>query len=171
MQINRLIFGGAELVDGEIVALEFKIMVNNPKAIHFSSPTPVSEKISHHHACVLYCAAYIYFKCSPLKVPSGNVQWLVRQSIEHLDEIELLVDSQKCSGFLWPLFITGCEAVDEDLRAKVAKYFDIRQTLGIANVPTARKVVEEVWRRRDEGASDVSWHEVMAELGIDILLG
>jgi hypothetical protein len=171
MQVNRLIFEANEPVDGEIVALEFKIMVNNPQSLRFPSLTPAAEKISHHHACMLYCAMYIYYKCSLLQLPPSSVQWLVRKNVEHLDAIESMGANLKCSGLLWPLFITGCEANDKELRRKIIEHFDKRGSLGIANVAAARRVVDEVWRRRDDGALGVTWHEVMAELGIDILLG
>jgi arginine metabolism regulation protein II len=170
MQINRLIFPGTMPVDGEFVALEFKIMASNPELLHFPSLTQVSEKVAHHHACSLWCALYIYYKSSMLRLPPNNMQWLVRQSIEHLDAIEVLYGGLTCSGFLWPLYITGCEAEDKDLRIRTVKLFEERDKLTLGNVTVARKVVSEVWRRRDEGAADVSWHEVMAELGIDILL-
>lgn len=170
MEINRMIFPGTMPADGEFVALEFKIMASNPQSLHFPCLTPVSEEIAHHHACNFYCATYIYYKCSLLRMPPSSVQWLVRQSVEHLDAIQLLGEGLNVSGFLWPLFITACEAADEDLRARTVVFFEKRETLGIANVTAARKVVEEFWRRRERGAIDVSWHEVMAELGIDILL-
>jgi len=100
------------------------------------------------------------------------VQHLVRQSIEHLDAIALLELGQNVSGIMWPAFITGCEANDTYSRDRVDAYFDKRETLGIGNVADARTVVREVWRRRDRivGSVDVSWHEVMADLGINILL-
>jgi arginine metabolism regulation protein II len=88
----------------------------------------------------------------------------------NLEAIDLLTADLNVSGLLWPVFIVGCEAEEKGLRAGIDKYFDKRETLGIANVPTARRVVSEVWKRRDQGDPGVSWHEVMAELGIDILL-
>ena len=170
MQINRLIFSGVMPADGEFVSLEFKIMASNPELLHFPSLTPVSETVAHHHACTLWCALYIYYKSSVLIMPPIDMQWLVRQSIEHLDAIETLTEGLTCSGFLWPLFITGCEAVEEDLRSRVVRVFEKREKLGISNVAAARRVVAEVWRRRDDGATAVSWHDVMSQLGIDILL-
>ncbi|KAG0648193.1 L-arabinose-responsive transcription regulator ARA1 [Hyphodiscus hymeniophilus] len=170
LQINRLVFTGVMPADGEFVSLEFKIMSSNPELLHFPSLTPAYEKVAQHHACTLWCALYIFYKSSLLKLPPADMQWLVRQSIKHLDAIESLTDGLTCSGLLWPLFIAASEAEDEDLRFQSIKVFEKRQQLGIANTTPARKVVEEVWRRRDQGDTDVSWHEVMAQLNIDILL-
>jgi hypothetical protein len=130
----------------------------------------IAEEVSRHHACTLYLATYIYFKCSLKRLPSSSVQDLVRQSVDHFDGIEELAADLNVSGFLWPLFITAWEADEEDLRVRIKIHFEKRQRLGIANVTKSRKVVDEVWRRRDQGCADVFWHEVMAELGIDILL-
>lgn len=170
IQINRIIFDNVVPADGEFVALEFKIMANNPESLHFPGLNAIAEKLSHNHACIWHCATYAYYKCSLLRLPPTSVQWLVRQSIEHLEAIELLAADLNESGLLWPVFIVGCEAQEEDLRASIDKYFDKRETLGIVNVPTARRVVSEVWKRRDQGDPDVSWYEIMAKLGIDILL-
>ena len=105
-----------------------------------------------------------------IEIATKKMQWLVRKSVEHLDAIDMLTRRLTCSGFMWPLFITGCEAEDKFLRKRIVKTFEERDKLCIANVTAARKVLYKVWRRRDEGASDVSWHEVMVELGIDIFL-
>ncbi|KAJ5587749.1 fungal-specific transcription factor domain-containing protein [Penicillium hispanicum] len=68
--------------------------------------------------------------------------------------------------------IIACETEDPDLRLRIKPYFDKRECWGMANVTTAKEVVLAVWNRRDKTiqGSSVLWHEVMAEMGIDIIL-
>jgi hypothetical protein len=51
-------------------------------------------------------------------------------------------------------------------------YFRKRETLGIENISLAKQVVLMVWERRDRaaGGGRVFWPDVMAEMGIDVLL-
>ena len=79
------------------------------------------------------------------------------------------------SGLFWPMFITACEAEDTELRLRAMRYIDRRwMSLAVPHVATAKKVVLGVWSRRDQVGEDrrgtVLWYDIMAELGVDILL-
>ncbi len=50
----------------------------------------------------------------------------MRKSLEHLKSIELLETDQNVSGLLWPVFITGCEADDDNLRRRTVATFEWR---------------------------------------------
>ena len=172
IQISNWVYLGHRPPANELESLESKIILNDRNVMHLSSPTTVCEQMIRNYSCLWYAATYIYFNRSLQKLPLCNVQRLVRQGIEHLDAIALLELGQNVSGMLWPAFIIGCETNEADMRDRVDAYFDKRETLGIGNVTDARTVVREVWRRRDgmDLSVDVSWHQVMTDLGIDILL-
>ncbi|KAI9733511.1 MAG: hypothetical protein M1818_007259 [Claussenomyces sp. TS43310] len=172
IQINNWVYIGRRPPANELESLELRIIFNNPDGMQPPYPATVSEKMKRHYACLWYVATYLYFNRSLQKLPLCNVQHLVRQSIEHLDAIALLELGQNVSGIMWPAFIAGCDAINADLRDRVDAYFDKREALGVGNVAEARAVVREVWRRRDEvsGLVDVYWHEVMMDLGINIML-
>lgn len=170
IRINRWIYIDSEVPAAELGSLETLIIRNNPDAMGVSLLTNVTEKLMWHHKCLWHAATHIYFKRMLQKLPLSSVQYLVQQSAEQLDAITFLELGQNVSGILWPAFISGCEADEISSRNSINLYFDKRETLGIGNVKDARSVVREVWRRRDEanGATDISWHEVMWDLGINI---
>ncbi|RDW83428.1 hypothetical protein BP5796_04919 [Coleophoma crateriformis] len=109
--------------------------------------------------------------CAP-RVAVGECATPSPAGYQLLDEIMRLEAGQNVSGLLWPAFITGCEADEAYSRGRIEAYFDDREALGIGNVMEARTVIREVWQRRDKvnGLVDVKWHEVMVDLGINILL-
>lgn len=171
IQINSWVYSGCQPSTSEMQDLEMKIILNDPDIIPLSCHT-TEERLIQLYAHLFHVTTSLYFSRLLQNSSLCTVQHLVRRSIEYLDEIGLLEQGMNVSGLLWPAFITGCEANEEKSRSRIDAYFDKRETLGIGNVKDARKVVHEVWRRRDtmRGLEDVTWHEVMADLGIDILL-
>lgn len=172
IQINKWVYIDQQPPTSALDALELKIIRSNPELMRSARPASVSEpeQMRWRYACLWYSATYLYFSRALQRLPVDNVQHLVRQGVEHLDAITLLEVRQNVSGILWPAFIAGCEANDADSRRRIEGYFDKRETLGIGNTADARTVVREVWRRRDKSdrSVDISWHEVMVDLGINI---
>ena len=174
IQMNKWVYIDQKPPTSVLDVLELKIIRSNPELIQAAYPAISStfEQMKWRYACLWYSATYLYFSCALQKLPVHKVQHLVRQSVEHLDAISLLEVQQNVSGILWPAFIAGCEANDSNSRRRIEVYFNKRETLGIGNTADARTVVREVWRRRDESdrSVDISWHEVMVDLGIDIAI-
>lgn len=171
IQINRWVFRGVPHLPANLRVLELRILNSNPSTLANTTANS-NEQLSYHHSYAWYFATYIYFDCTLMRSPPQDVQYLVRQGIEHLEAIQVLELGQIASGLLWPVFITGCEAEEVDLRARIIENSDRRDAYGIGGTATARRVVLEVWNRRDRmrGSINVPWHEIMPDLEVDILL-
>lgn len=171
-RINRLLYANVEPTDAELHELKADIYRSDPTHMQFDAPDKLCDEMLRAHAMAFYYATHIYFSSALLKAPPQHVQHFVRQSIEHLEGIERTERTLNVSGIMWPAFIVACETEGQELRSRISKYFDWREELGLENSMEAWKVVQEVWRRRDECRSDkpVLWHEVMADLDIDIML-
>ncbi|KAJ6001084.1 hypothetical protein N7481_001493 [Penicillium waksmanii] len=160
----------------ELETLEVKIRLNKPiTPSHSYTFAAWGKHIAMDYASVFYYACYIHFKHTLLRVHSRNLQDLVRQSLKHLEAIEIHEATSRNCGLLWPLFIIACEADEKESRITVSKWFTKGQSVGVANVTSAAKVVVEVWRRRDGakgcGMDDfICWGNVMVEMGLDLLL-
>lgn len=170
IRINKWVYMGSKPPAAELDSLKLLIVRSNPEAMRVNLSATATEKLIWHHNYLWHASAYLYLKRSLQKVPLSGVQYLVRQSVEQLDAITLLEQGQNVSGTMWSAFISGCEADETHSRDGMERYFDKRETLGIGNAKDARAVVREVWKRRDEGtgATDILWHEVMVDLGINI---
>ncbi|EXJ86698.1 hypothetical protein A1O3_03651 [Capronia epimyces CBS 606.96] len=173
-QINQWLFDGISPPAQELDQLELRIYRNNPEKSRFSGPDERCREMAWHHARAFYCACHIYLGCTlRRRSPKDHiVSSFVRQGIEHIEAFGLLEQDLNVSGLMWPAFITACETEQADLRLRVMKYFDKRERWGIANVTEAKEVILNVWRRKDEAPADqnVLWHDVMAEMGADIIL-
>jgi arginine metabolism regulation protein II len=170
--INRYVFQGFVHAKEDVMCLQSKILSNNPTDLLPSSSLKGNEQMRWHHACIFYFACHIYFCRALIHTPVGALQHLVRQCLEHIEASEARATLHTGTGILWPAFITACEADEDESRTRVLCYFDKRANLCIGNYHAAKRVILEVWRRRDcmENVTNVLWHEVMADLQIDILL-
>jgi hypothetical protein len=73
---------------------------------------------------------------------------------------------------IWPLMAAGCEQTDPAKRHLVhIRFEEIREKLKVANVDQAIKVLEEVWKRKDQGLQNVGWNNIAKEWGWHLLLG
>ena len=171
VQINNWMYSGRRPPPSESQKLELKLILNDPDTLQLSCPT-VEENMMRLNGCLYHVATYLYFSRSLQNVPLYSAQHLVRRGIELLDMIAILEAGRNVSGLLWPAFIIGCEADEAKSRDRVDAYCDHRERYRIGNVTDARNVLQKVWKRRDrmKRSADVTWHEVTADLGINILL-
>jgi hypothetical protein len=73
---------------------------------------------------------------------------------------------------IWPLMASGCEHTEPEKREQVRNRFeDIRGKLKVANVDSAIKLLEDVWKRRDAGDLNAGWASLARERGWHLLLG
>ena len=173
--INQLVFSDKTLSEEELGYLELKILRSDPSVLRFPSPNKHCEDMTLHHACAFYYACHIYFLRSVRKLPPQIIQHLVRQCIEQIETTESLEVELNFSGVFWPMFIAACEAEDTELRLRAMQYIGRRwMSLGLPHVTDAKKVVLGVWSRRDQVGKHrrgtIFWYDIMAELGVDILL-
>ena len=76
-----------------------------------------------------------------------NIQGWVRKSLEHIKQVKSDV------YLLWPLFITGCECVDETDRAVIKmRCLDIQKDSGFLNNKSCLDLIEKVWERNPRGS-------------------
>ncbi|KAL6901197.1 fungal-specific transcription factor domain-containing protein [Trichoderma evansii] len=87
-------------------------------------------------------------------------------------------------ALLWPLFVASCEAIDPVDRDMARQSFAaVLQRQGMTNIERARCIVEEVWRRADNG-EDIEdeimhederkkdlWRRVSEDMGVSVVFG
>lgn len=121
-------------------------------------------------------ATHVYIYRTLLDVPPHTVRTYVSKTFEQVLEFH----SNGLSNFsIWPAFIAAVEAyTDEDLSA-ARSWLDLATTFGLGNRTSIKRVVEEVWRRREAlsavtgfevGSLAIDWRIVMQELDCDVLL-
>ncbi|KAL1957361.1 hypothetical protein VTO42DRAFT_6041 [Malbranchea cinnamomea] len=115
--------------------------------------------------------------------PREDGQKYVEKVLERLENIDCLTRGTEIrpANTLWPAVVAGCEAIDVPLRHRVLIYFSRASKRGIGNVPRAKQLVMEVWRRVDRyyddesvmrwgGLGPIDWRAVMQEVGPSIML-
>ncbi|KAH8668277.1 fungal-specific transcription factor domain-containing protein [Tricladium varicosporioides] len=76
------------------------------------------------------------------------------------------------SALLWPLFVAACEAISIEDRALAMNAFSgTERRQKMTNIKRAWEVVEEVWKRADQGEPTVDWTTICAERGSSIIFG
>lgn len=156
----------------EIDDLEYFIYTNKP--ISQSTLDLSCDGSSNSYALVFFYATVIHFERSLRKTPPKELQYWVRQCLDHLEAIRVFEMQRglEVCGLLWPEFITACEADDENLRSRATLLLEKGKSQGIRNITLAADVAVEVWNRRDYGTTDlnVTWQDTMADLGLDLFL-
>lgn len=172
--INQILSSKLKPSEKIVGDIEVKILLNNPASLNFPFQNKNDANIMRRNSCVFFFATLIYFRRYIQLWPVCDIQHLVEHCIEHIENIEKLSDGAPACGWLWPVFVTACEASSENMRLRFLRWFEKGPTLGLRNITCAKEVVEEVWRRRDgaEGGveSNIAWFTVMRDMKRDILL-
>ena len=80
---------------------------------------------------------------------------------------------------LWPVFMASVEVYLPEHKRQVREWMDRADAIGVPSRKNVRRLVEEIWRTREHVARDtgmeegevvVDWRDVMARLGMDVLL-
>lgn len=157
----------------EINELDVYIRCNDPSVA--LAGVEGYDDIICHHAGAFFCACLLYFERRLRNTDPNKIQRIVQRSLYHLETVRNIEKERSLDvcGIFWPEFITACEAAEaNDVRTHAICLFNKGDLSGIGNMKAAEQVVLEVWRRRDI-ASDpaaVHWHDVMADLGLDLIL-
>ncbi|KIW69501.1 hypothetical protein PV04_05374 [Phialophora macrospora] len=134
------------------------------------------EYLRSLHQRMFRNAAMIYLYRTIYNVVPDTIRDRVSQV---LGDAMKFLDMGGGSISLWPVFIAAVETCTEQERDAVKRWLNYSCKLGIGNRHSARRIIEEVWRRRDQEARSgctpvdniaVDWRQVQSELQIDILL-
>jgi hypothetical protein len=112
---------------------------------------------------------YLYKDVKGLPRRSKTVQTHAKATI---NACEMVVEwAGPMSALLWPAFVGACEAVEEGDREMARRAFEgIERRQGMTNIAKAWEIVEEVWRRDDQGVEE-GWRTICVERGISIVFG
>lgn len=108
-----------------------------------------------HMVCALSFALVIFFyrriKHANPWILQGHVDSVI-QSLHNFDAA-LLEHSLSGPGTAWPAFIAGSEAMDPEQRQPIIKWLDAAiSKCGFRSYESAKEIIMEVWRRRDDEA-------------------
>ena len=121
-------------------------------------------------------ATYIYLYRTIFDSPPQNVRPYVSETLRHVDAF---FETSNGNFSIWPAFIAAVEAYTNDDLAAAKRWLERSTSYGMGNRQAVRKVVEEVWQRRedmsevagvDRGIVIVDWRIVMKEMDYDVLL-
>lgn len=177
----------ARLIENQICAWEQEILESShgesPHPLFPSQlcPTYAQANVSHkeealsvsrnvYHA--MYFALVVYFfrrvrQTNPILLQS-YIELVIENLNAHDQAIKLF--NLNAGGIVWPSFIVACEATSADLRRRTLDCLYNNGSHGYRNYESAVRVVKEVWRRRDDGLSNVSWVDVVREWEIRLVL-
>ncbi|OHW92030.1 C6 zinc finger domain-containing protein [Colletotrichum incanum] len=100
-------------------------------------------------------AGLIHLHRRVLGKPSGHadVQGPVQRIIACLESIRPSGSAE--TGFLFPMFTAGCNALDKDQRSKILERFRSAESNGMTQVHKAKEMMENVW------ASGQAWEPLL----------
>lgn len=137
---------------------------------HEISDNPSLDQQDHfpyHLVQAIHKALIIYFYRCVRDVNASILQIYVREVIDHLTKYDLQKQEEKdnSANTCWPGFIAGCEALQPDIRHKIAHWLEQSgQDTGIRMFTVALEAVQKVWQARDcPGMEDVSWSQVLGK--------
>lgn len=135
------------------------------------------------HSCLYTAEAYRYAAMIHLvqAVPEVQQEPIVETARRVLTLLaKIPTSSRTCTTHIFPLLVSGCEALGEDRSFVKERWDSLAVRLWIGNVDRAMEVMEEVWRKRDrmhigDGPvgvrSPAYWSQVMKEWKWEVLLG
>jgi hypothetical protein len=115
-------------------------------------------------------AAFVYLHHNIKALPrrSSTVQYHAKAALAAC--LRVVMYEGPMAAILWPLFISACEAIKEVDRVVARTAFrEAISRQGMMNISQAWEVVEEVWRRGDREAREVSWEEICHSRGFNIV--
>lgn len=138
----------------------------------------VNSAMAYRHSGFVYLYRTIYGRSQRHAV----VQRHTHISLLHC--IGTVNNEGPMGALLWPLFVASCEAIDPvDREMSRQSFAAVLQRQGMTNIERARCIVEEVWRRADNG-EDVEdemmhederkkdlWRRVSEDMGVSVVFG
>jgi hypothetical protein len=121
-------------------------------------------------------ATYIYLYRTVLHVPPQTVANYVSSTF---DNVSTFYACNQGNFSIWPAFMAAVEATADADIASAREWLDWATSFGLGNRVSVRRVVEEVWKRREthsrlfgmaRGMVAIEWRDVVQELDCDVLL-
>lgn len=163
-------------------------------------PKTISDELIENHQWAFHYALIVYYfrafsSLRPKDSGDGpnprqlstaaDCQVFIGKILERLENIDSLTRGTRVrpANTLWPAFIAAVEAVDVGHRHRALIWFSRAAKRGIGNIPRAKDLVMETWRRTDRflwndeellvsnnGLGPIDWRSCMAELGSSMML-
>ena len=153
----------------EVFILRFDSTIGNER-VHANSELMASEadwivleamNIALRHALAIYFYRRIY------DVEPDNLQPMVIKVRESLSACKLSCDVVKrcLQGLLWSAFIAGCEALDVQLQASFADWFDSEMAQCYGSLGARlRQMMQQIWDRRKNGSTrSATWLDLLRQ--------
>ncbi|KAE8362720.1 fungal-specific transcription factor domain-containing protein [Aspergillus caelatus] len=123
----------------------------------FTSRKPAPRSLGEpkaHMWQALNSALAIYFYRRVRQLNPCILQGYVSQIIEELHKWDAALAQHELvgPGTAWPAFMAGCEAMGHAEREAIVQWLEkARERSGFVSYTTARQIMEEVWKRREQG--------------------
>ncbi|KAB8300046.1 hypothetical protein EYC80_000284 [Monilinia laxa] len=129
-----------------------------------------AEAYRHSAFVYLYRTIHSHPRTHPLVQKHTKLSLIACANVVGLAE---LCHDGPMSALLWPLFVAACEAETESDRQLATKAFGgTERRQGMQNIMRAWEVVQEVWKRADQGVyEEGGWREICASRGWNIVFG
>ncbi|KAH7057350.1 fungal-specific transcription factor domain-containing protein [Macrophomina phaseolina] len=131
---------------------------------------------SHAQRISFVYATYIYLYRTILNVPPQTVKDYVSRVFDNVSTFYAC----SCGNFsIWPAFMAAVEATTDTDIVSAREWLAWATSFGLGNRASVRRIVEEVWERREtqsrlsgiaQGMVAIEWRDVMQELDCDVLL-
>ncbi|KAH3666903.1 hypothetical protein OGAPHI_003353 [Ogataea philodendri] len=128
----------------------------------------------YHHVMSFYHALVIYFYRFVEDVNPMYLQDRVEKVLNHLDQIQNIVEEHKNACYIIPLFWQGFVAGSEAMTVFLQNGYNlwghkISQT-GVGTYWNARQIMLEIWRRKNCNHQGDSWPDVLKDWKTNVML-
>lgn len=125
------------------------------------------------HTSAFYYSLLIYHYTNVREINPASLQGFVRIVLDRLDSL-LALNHDKANPLiiplLFPAFIAACEALSPENQLAFNEFFNQLALQGLGTYFQARRVVEEVWKRRSENRARAAWRYVLQDENVNIML-
>ena len=146
-----------EDLEDEVLEWPIEQEINKLKA------APVSEGnrlIMQSYTRAFYQAVVVFFSRKARNLHRRYLQQYCLEVITHLEEIQEIkrIHNIRSGHMPWPAFVTGCQALHHELRARFLQWFDSISCEGILTSSLSKNALMEVWNQVETpvGLSDLS---------------
>ncbi|KAG7887265.1 hypothetical protein KL925_004616 [Ogataea polymorpha] len=128
----------------------------------------------YHHVMSFYHGLVIYFYRFVEDVNPMYLQERVEKVLNHLDQIQNIVEQHKDTCYIIPLFWQGFVAGSEAMTVFLQNGYNlwghkISQT-GVGTYWNARQIMLEIWRRKNYNHKNDSWPDVLRDWKTNVML-
>jgi transcriptional activator protein UGA3 len=155
-------------VRSKAVALEQKIVACIPDHLGMItlSPQDLERQLTLFETFQLAAKIHLFQSVLRLNACSLDMQCLSRELLNSLD---VVLGTDVEAGLVFPLFIAGISCYTPDSRQRMLERFDQFYERNLArNIRRTRQLLEEVWKRDEEGSKHVDWYGIIESRGWDL---